>query len=132
MAIINERKGQYAQPVHIYTDAVVDVTSTNEADPDSIIPWTKIAPGGKLNIAIIESNNKLVRIQPWISIRNPEGAITGGDKIEYSPTTDYWEIPANGRDHIAVQAEIQGLWVQVTGFLAVAGTAKVHADLLIS
>lgn len=131
MAVQSERKGQYAQPIHIYTDAVVDITSIDPAAPDVIIPWTKMAPGGKINIAVRESNTKEVRIQPWIAIREPTGVIDG-DEIEYSPTTSYWTIPADGRDHIAIDENFDGLWIQVTGYLGVAGTAKVHTDVLIS
>lgn len=131
MAILEVKPGERSQPQHIYSDTVIDVTSVDPANPTVIVPWRKIVPGKKLNIAIKESNTKLVRIQPWIAIREP-ASVTDGDKIEYSPTTDYWEIPADGRDHIAVQEEIQGLWIQVTGYLAVAGTAKVHVDILLS
>lgn len=131
MAVVEERIGERAQPQHIYTDAVVDVDSVLEGTPTPIIPWRKITPGKKINISVVESNTKLVRIQPWIALREPSG-VTDGDEVEYSPTTKYWEIPANGRDHIAIDTPLDGLWIQVTGFLAVAGTAKVHVDILIS
>ena len=132
MAIKSETKGRIAQPQRIYSDAVINITSVLPGTPDVIIPWTKVAPGGKVNITIVESNNKEVRIQPWIAIREPTGGVTDGDEIEYSPLTPYWVIPANGRDHIAVDTHIDGLYYQVTGYLAIAGTAKVHVDMLIS
>ena len=65
MAIKTEIKGHNAQPVHIYSDAVIDVSSVDPANPDVLIPWTRVAPGGKINIGVRETNGKEVRIQPW-------------------------------------------------------------------
>lgn len=131
MAVKMVNEGKLGHSLHFYTDAVVDITSQLIGTPDVIIPWQKVAPGGKVNIAVRESNNKEVFIQPWIAIREP-ASLTDGDEIEYSAITPYWTIPANGRDHIIIDSNLDGLYYQVTGFVGAAVTAKVHCDMLIT
>ena len=66
MTIVEETIPELTAPLHVYSNAVVDITSTNPAAQDDIIPARALGAltRSKSTLQCTESNNVAVNLQP--------------------------------------------------------------------
>ena len=127
MAVSKSTFGFLTAPFQVSTEAAIDITSTDLNNQDEIIPSQRLGalPESKVSVQCIESNNKEVYIQPWVSMDN-----TNWVKVKYSNNRNHWVIPANSTDLVFFKDTLMFLYFKLTGYLPSAGTGKIMAHAL--